>query len=292
MRQDTDVARMAAALRTPSLKYRSFGNEPVRKAPVPKAAAEEQAFNILGEALAGVGDLSPDTILNDLGPPPPAEIPVLPARKADVPSPDHMPLQPALMSFDASARSHPAALDPNLEDRRTAAPLPLPQAAAAPQPLPVAPARPRPAAAVPLAPEPPGQDLLQVLLGGHIPPSSPALPAAPQPATPVRPAAPPVVPQALAMPILSGLGSESSAWPGMRTGGSTGSSLLDALMGFGPVSGTASIHYPLLDALGDAMRGTAAEPSPRHWPAARVDIALPELLRRVAAGIRFARSAA
>ena len=95
------------------------------------------------------------------------------------------------------------------------------------------------------------------------------------------------------MPLLAALAAEPSpAMVPMRLGGSTGSSLLDALMGFGPGADGASIHYPLLDSLGEAMRGNPGDPSPRHWPAARVDIALPELLRRVAAGVRFARTAA
>ena len=69
----------------------------------------------------------------------------------------------------------------------------------------------------------------------------------------------------------------------------TGSSLLDTLLG-GAAEG-AGIHYPLLDAL-QGLRGDTGEPSPRQWPAARVEIPLPELLRRVAAGLRVARSAA
>ncbi|MBB5693964.1 hypothetical protein [Muricoccus pecuniae] len=68
--------------------------------------------------------------------------------------------------------------------------------------------------------------------------------------------------------------------------------MLDALMGYGTGSGASAVHYPLLDALGDTLRTGPAQPSPRQWPASRVDIALPELLRRVAAGVRSHRSAA
>ena len=50
MRQDMDVARMAAALGTPSLKYRSFGNEAVRKQP-----GDEQDMAAAILYLAGVG---------------------------------------------------------------------------------------------------------------------------------------------------------------------------------------------------------------------------------------------
>src|SRR3954467_8178527 len=44
MSQDDDIARVAAALRTPGLKYRNFGNEPVRQgvpAPAGDAAPEK-----------------------------------------------------------------------------------------------------------------------------------------------------------------------------------------------------------------------------------------------------------
>jgi hypothetical protein len=90
-------------------------------------------------------------------------------------------------------------------------------------------------------------------------------------------------------PVVPLLLETASGWPPARLGGSTQSTLLDTLVGASMVP---AAHFPLLDALGDAMRGTAAVPSPRHWPAARVDIALPELLRRIAAGVRFARTAA
>ncbi|WP_159350958.1 hypothetical protein [Roseomonas harenae] len=140
-------------------------------------------------------------------------------------------------------------------------------------------------APVPSAPQPeparydaPDSNLLQVLLGP--PPAGPA----PQP-VPVTAAAP-----RAARLVVPSLLETASGWPPARLGGSTGSTLLDALVG-ASVAPTAA-HFSLLDALGDAMRGTAAEPSPRHWPAARVDIALSELLRRVAAGVRFARTAA
>ena len=310
MRQDTDVARMAAALRTPSLKYRSFGNEPVRHASPAPAATEEQAFSILGDALAGASDLPPETVLGHPEPLP-TEAPMLPVGDAYA---THQVAAP---------QAYPIAPNPHVELQRAPAPIdppPLPEPVIPPAPLPVAPpvaveapmvpahapTMPRPA----VPPEAQGQSLLQVLLGGQVPPAFPVAPqavppappppvaaaipeSAPQPVVPMPAAAAPMVPQAPPMPMLAALAAESSpAMVPMRLGGSTGSSLLDALMGFGPGAGAAAIHYPLLDSLGDAMRGNAGDPSPRHWPAARVDIALPELLRRVAAGVRFARTAA
>jgi hypothetical protein len=320
MRQDTDVARMAAALRTPSLKYRSFGNDPVRTPPVAPAASGEQDFSILGDALAGASDLPPDAVLHDpapLAPAIPTETPMLATRDVHAPRPE--PVPPETSVYEPPA-SYPIAPDPYVELHRVAAPVvpPLPDVApvqdmvspavapqvAVRQPASV-PASVPMSSPLPLTQEPAGQSLLQVLLGGQLPPQTiasappPVLPVAsptPREMQPVAaeptPASPPMAPQAPAMSMLSSLASGPAAWSGGRSGAGTGSSLLDALMGFGPGAGSASIHYPLLDALGDAMRGTTAEPSPRHWPAARVDIALPELLRRVAAGARFARNAA
>lgn len=153
---------------------------------------------------------------------------------------------------------------------------------AAPAPPPVS-AR-RSAEPLPGASGPGGQasNLLQDLLGAARPPAkvrvrhsmtSPGVPAGVGPA-PHSPPAPALFPP--------------------RPGPSTGSSLLDTLVGLGAENqGDRDVaHYPLLDALGDAMQGMSAGNSPRHWPAARVEVALPELLRRVAAGLRAAQSAA
>ncbi|WP_338662797.1 hypothetical protein VQH23_21980 [Pararoseomonas sp. SCSIO 73927] len=338
------------------MRYRSFGNEAVRN-PVPPAApapTEDQAFSALGDALSGVEDLPPDTVMAETAPVP-TETPMLPVRESYPTYPTSYP------------DPQPTAPDPYALLER-APPAPLPSPVAPPQPVAVLPAVP-PAAVVPpvptpapvqhqpyqppqpapmvpptrpvAAPEPPGSSLLQVLLGGPVPPraaapspapsSPPVVPAAPAaaepelaasarsapvlphsaPAAPVQPApaqptpvqpvpvqpaarvpAAPVVPQAapLPMPMLAAL--PAASWPPAGFSGGTGSSLLDTLMGVGAGPAAGTIHYPLLDALGDAMRGSAADPSPRHWPAARVDIALPELLRRIAAGVRFARTAA
>ena len=413
MRQDTDVARMAAALRAPALKYRSFGNEPVRNAPEAVASTDEQAFSILGDALAGANDLPPDAVLGEDGPRDEAGRyaqlqPVSPraslardaypaARQAVVPQPvnvqddygvripsfddrllDDQPIgdgrpggshaaagsqrqkhesrtpahatpvhatpvhdpaaaQPYVPAVpgrglprydagfsDASLRERPIPAHP-VPDRPpadvTAAAMPYPGATMTPTLAP--PALARLAAFAPASPSPrvpPRQDgqgydaqgstLLQLLLGGAPPAAAPASPSpvtsAPpsnlpdQPATAAPTTAPglpapapwvdaPGAEVVYPRPAPASLGAPP-IWSAYRNGSGTGSSLLDTL--FGSAAGTTNIHYPLLDALGDAMRGTTAEPSPRHWPAARVDIALPELLRRVAAGVRVARSAA
>ncbi|MBP0494736.1 hypothetical protein [Roseomonas indoligenes] len=327
MAQDTDVARMAAALRTPSMRYRSFGNEAVRNPvpPTPAPPAEDPAFSVLGDALSGAADLPPDTVMVDPAPVP-TEAPMLPVRdsypsySAGYSEPEPEPMAPD--PYAVLERAPPPVSPPPAQPAPiVAAPVVTAPPAASfvapvpPQPVAVLPVV-APAAVVPPRPvavssEPPSSSLLQVLLGGPVQPQPappprplepPALPAAPAalpmaPSVPVQPAgfpALPVVPQALPMPMPMPMfaGLSTSSWPPGGLVGGTGSSLLDTLMGVGAGASSATIHYPLLDALGDAMRGTAADPSPRHWPAARVDIALPELLRRIAAGVRFARTAA
>src|SRR5205823_3091539 len=130
-------ARMAAALRTPSLKYRSFGNEPVRNPPVAPATSEEQAFSILGDALAGASDLPPDAVLSDTvprAPVVPTETPMLAARDDYAAHPE--PIEPEASVYDASVGIYPAAPDPYAELHRVAAPaVPQPDVA----PVPVAP---------------------------------------------------------------------------------------------------------------------------------------------------------
>ncbi|MFC7737707.1 hypothetical protein ACFQX4_18135 [Roseomonas sp. GCM10028921] len=268
MRQDTDVARMAAALGTPSLRYRSFGNEPVRN---PRQVPGEPRFDILGDALAGVSDLSPDTVLG------------VPAEAAEAPAPRSLPEARTAQPLPAP---HPGQANP--------APLQVVRPAQETVRMPVAPAfqAMRPAAPKPSpVAEAGGQNLLQRLL------------AAPARAQQPAPAELFLGPVALAMqgaaarPVHPGQAGLSQLAPASGTGRSSpgigsGSSLLDALMGYGTGNGAPAVHYPLLDALGETLRTGPAEPSPRQWAASRVDIPLPELLRRVAAGVRSHRSAA
>ncbi|MFH5926597.1 hypothetical protein [Roseomonas xinghualingensis] len=148
-------------------------------------------------------------------------------------------------------------------------------------------------AAIPPSAGPPrnevqGASLLQVLLGQ---PPAPPLPATSSAgaALSASPSLTPAAPQSGGMPFAPSLLGTASVWSLAREGEGTGSTLLDTLI---RSSAPSLGHYPLLDALGEAMRGSPMEPSPSHWPAARVDIALPELLRRVAAGVRSAQTAA
>lgn len=255
MRQDMDVARMAAALRTPSLKYRSFGNEAVRTQPAPSPRAEDQALSVLGEALALVNDLPPDAILGDRAPslPPP-----VPTRDA------YRPIRAPAVAPEASPRAGglPAAARPDARPW-AAAPPPLPS-------WPAAPAAPTPPVPAQAAPGAAGKTLLQLLLAS----TGEAAPVAPPSRAPAG-----VSPTPFPVP--------GRPIPAHRPG--TGSSLLDTL--FAGEAGGQPVHYALIDALDEAWRGAPGEPSSRYWPAARVEIALPDLLRRVAAGLRAAGAA-
>ena len=53
MAQDTDVARVAAALRAPAIRYKSFGNEAVR---TPAAPASPDSYSLLGAAMDAAAD--------------------------------------------------------------------------------------------------------------------------------------------------------------------------------------------------------------------------------------------
>jgi len=339
---------MAAALRTPSLKYRSFGNEPVRcAAPVP-ALGEEQALGILDDVLAGLNDLSAEAVLGDaqfdaggLLPQNSDPVPFEPSRyaasgaeafrlhasraetsQAEFSSPalhrrEVAHAEPAAGRGDAGARRGAPAIRRELALAEAVAghrpPVFVPErstgAGAVPPPWPAADvdAAPRPVFA-PVMQAPPsasrrdaprgdghGSTLLQELLGMGRLPIAPrvAPPASPPPGLAANTSATPATGTPRAATPVSLLPLPPAPF---RPGLSTGSSLLDTLVGAGAGRGapapSGGVHYPLLDALGAAMLGTSADPSPRHWPAARVDIALPELLRRVAAGLRTARSAA
>ena len=149
MAQDSDVARVAATLNTPGLRYRSFGNEPVRVRPAPPVlppVAEElpaepeyqpDPVSDLPESYTPVEPELPPLRLEPIAPEPP---PVAFEPPPPAPSP-----APVLMALE---------------------PLPEPAPAPAPMPAPVA-------AAAPPPPEPPAAPLFSW------PESAPAAPAAP-----------------------------------------------------------------------------------------------------------------
>ncbi len=313
MAQDSDVARMAAALRTPSLRYRSFGNEAVRNAPAESRPEELDSFPLLGDALAAIESLPPDVMLppdpeptaTPVGPDlpvmmapitepvpvPPAPVvpipapPVVATRPAPAPAPP--PVVPASQSYVPSPRPAPPPPAPI-----TIAPLPVPprtppKAASSPgltllqTLLAEAPARPAPA------------DNAPIVVGRHPPqavaPSSRVPDQAPP--EPILPTASPIITRRGLVPPLPPIPTASDRGAGgtpRNAGPGTGSSLLDMLVGRGDASQSAT-QYPLLDAVTTAMRSDLGGASSRVWPAARVEMALPELLRRVAAGVRTGR---
>ncbi|RVT96923.1 hypothetical protein EOD42_11005 [Rhodovarius crocodyli] len=108
MAQDSDVARVAATLNTPGLRYRSFGNEPVRVRPVPPAlppVVEEEPIvpeyqadpvNDLPESNAPLEPELPPLRLEPIAPePPPMAVEPPPAPVPPTPAPVLMSLEPA-----------------------------------------------------------------------------------------------------------------------------------------------------------------------------------------------------
>ena len=85
MRQDTDVARVAAALRSPAIRYRSFGNEAVRPT---LPATDADPYTLLGSAMIAAGEVGTQQGM------PPSEPWQAPAREADAPPPGALPSWP------------------------------------------------------------------------------------------------------------------------------------------------------------------------------------------------------
>ncbi|WP_160121430.1 hypothetical protein [Rhodovarius lipocyclicus] len=75
MAQDSDVARVAAALNTPGLRYRSFGNEPVRVRPAPPVVVEEVFPEALEPEFAPESEFLPESAPESMAEP---ELPPLP----------------------------------------------------------------------------------------------------------------------------------------------------------------------------------------------------------------------
>ena len=181
MGQEHDVARVAAALNTPGLRYRSFGNEPVRVRPVaepepqpsPPPAADEEGEALLraletGGAFGAMPPL-PEALPAPAAPAPPVQAPAPPAAAAapppaPPPAPAPAPLAAPLPPLDWAAAA-PAAPAPSaglLREGEMALARPV-------APVPAAPAAmPAPAPAMPEA----GFALLDAI--GAAPPPLPA----------------------------------------------------------------------------------------------------------------------
>ena len=96
MAQDSDVARVAAALKAPGLRYRSFGNEPVR-APRVDVSNVTDAYPLLGAAMEAAADdiASPELAApaaEPTPPEPPFVEPAPPVVAAYVPPPEPEPV--------------------------------------------------------------------------------------------------------------------------------------------------------------------------------------------------------
>lgn len=77
MAQDGDVARVAAALNTPGLRYRSFGNEPVRVRPAPPVVVEEVLPEVAEPELPPETGFLSDSLAEPEPPPVPPPMPPL-----------------------------------------------------------------------------------------------------------------------------------------------------------------------------------------------------------------------
>lgn len=134
MAQDSDVARVAAALKAPGFKYRSFGNEPVRNAPVASGNVAE-TYPLLGAAMESAAA----TPMHGASPPDDGQAdpagyapPLMPAGPEDghaTPAPSAAPMMAPLPEPPmAAAMPAPAGFPPP-----PAQPFPDPPRAAAPQ---------------------------------------------------------------------------------------------------------------------------------------------------------------
>ncbi len=148
MARDPDVARVAAALKSPGLRYRSFGNEPVRGAASQSVDNSLDSFPLVGAAIeaatAETQQFPPAAELH-ASVPPPSFVP-LPADFASRPSPG-----PVDLSYPLPEPTRPAAPPPAAEIPCRSAP-----------PAAERPYRPMPPPAEPLAPS----DTLAALLNG------------------------------------------------------------------------------------------------------------------------------
>lgn len=212
MRQDTDVARVAAALRAPAIRYRSFGNEPVR---TPAVAPDADPYALLGAAMNAAAEVGhqqgmppaeawqappvhqpmPQATQPNWGEPPsPQAVPTQswaePAQQWPAPQPlERAPVQPEPQYWQepaAEAWTAPPAPAQHWAEPEPPAPYPV----AAPEPVAFVP-EPPPAPPPPAPPiQPPIQPLAQPMRAE--PPAAPlAMPAVP-PAMPVAPQAIPV----------------------------------------------------------------------------------------------------
>ncbi len=191
MTQEHDVARVAAALNTPGLRYRSFRNEPVRVKPVPEAEVPQPPTAMPSELPDPAQPAAEDVILLDLPeslpppllvtlgampeavPAPAPEPPAAPVAAAPPPPPAETP-PPAAMPAPAPAPLPESSFSALMKAGEAALGLPVALPEPPPQPAPA----PAPAAVAAAPPPPPSFALLDAV--GAAP-----LPARPAPPSPV-----------------------------------------------------------------------------------------------------------
>ncbi len=318
MGRDTDVARVAAALRSPALRYRSFGNEPIR---APRAPREvEDAVPLLGAALTAAdsaGEGRP-AHLSAWAEPESAQWNELPPASADAPSPawtgptppDPAPWAepPALSSWMAPSPSPPVehwaeavrAVVPGWSEPKAQGAEPAPPAPVEPEPVasatrpeavlesvaaPVAAARPAEPSrerTPPVATPPPAMPIRPVVAT----PTALSLPvAAPKDAQPAPGAPPPSASFPLLAVLQAAGGADGQAVPSGATG------IPAPEPGPSPVPRSAKAPVPEASASAPAwsralaMSRTVPPPAvPTLLPAAEITAPLPELFRLLAAG--------
>ena len=246
MAQDSDVARVAAALKAPGLRYRSFGNEPVRTPRVDMSNVAD-TFPLLGAAMESAAD---DMASPEIAPAPEPE-PMPEYRAAEpipeyIPPPEPEPAPASLLAIPPVPQPVEAAPDP-----APVAPPPLFAQVLAQPPAPFQPAPPPVAPAPAAAPSAPAYSLLEAL--GRQSDLGPSMAAA------------------AAMPAPGSFGQGHAPAPG----GTFGSLLAGA--------GSAAAPAFAAPAAGWGSPGTALR-SASLLPAAAVTVPLSEVLRLVAVG--------
>ena len=253
MAQDSDVARVTAALKAPGLRYRSFSNEPVRTPRVDVGSVAE-TFPLFGSSMEEAAEMASPEL------------------------PDREPVRAALAIPPAPLpEPEPIAAPPVVVVAEPAPPPPPPP----PVPVYVAPPPPPPP-----APEPPA-------FVAALSQPAPAPVYVPQPSyaapsfTPAShaPAAPPAAPAAPAYSLLESLGRQSDLAPSMAA------SAANPHAAYGQPAAPSGTFASLLSSSGAGAQGAwgaAVTGTPLRGgallPAAAVTVPLSEVLRLIAAG--------
>jgi hypothetical protein len=207
MSREADVARVTAAINTPGLRYRSFGNALPRPQVIP---SEPPEFPLVTEAIpAPPAPAAPDDVPDSSTPPAPV-MRAAPVQPEPEPEPEPERDLPFAGQQEAPAPPpEPAAPPPPVEPpppaidwAALAAP---PLAAPSPPPTPMLPLPPTPAQPLELAPEAPAFRLLEAI--GHAPSPAPSAPPGGGTLAMLKASAPAAADMA-AMPLLNPVGAQ------------------------------------------------------------------------------------